>query len=124
MDMSQEHEGPSMALIVRKDLRLSAGKVAVQCSHAAVSCALVARKHEPRLMERWHSSGGRKISLAVDSLDLLKELMIKAKSAGLITHMVKDAGHTEIPPGTITVLGIGPAPKSSINALTGELEPY
>lgn len=124
MDMSQEHEGPSMALIVRKDLRLSAGKVAVQCSHAAVSCALVARKHEPRLMERWQSSGGRKISLAVDSLDLLKELMIKAKSAGLITHMVKDAGHTEIPPGTITVLGIGPAPKSSINALTGELKPY
>ena len=124
MDMSQEHEGPSMALIVRKDLRLSAGKVAVQCSHAAVSCALVARKHEPRLMERWQSSGGRKISLAVDSLDLLNELMIKAKSAGLITHMVKDAGHTEVPPGTITVLGIGPAPKSSINALTGELEPY
>ena len=124
MDMSQEHEGPSMALIVRKDLRLSAGKVAVQCSHAAVSCALIARKHEPRLMERWQFSGGRKISLAVDSLDLLKELMIKAKSAGLITHMVKDAGHTEIPPGTITVLGIGPAPKSSINALTGELEPY
>jgi len=75
-------------------------------------------------MERWHSSGGRKISLAVDNLDLLKELMIKAKSAGLITHMVKDAGHTEIPPGTITVLGIGPAPKSSINALTGELKPY
>ena len=124
MDMSQEHEGPSMALIVRKDLRLSAGKVAVQCSHAAVSCALIARKHEPRLMERWQFSGGRKISLAVDSLDLLKELMIKAKSAGLITHMVKDAGHTEIPPGTITVLGIGPAPKSSINALTGELKPY
>ena len=124
MDMSQEHEGPSMALIVRKDLRLSAGKVAVQCSHAAVSCALIARKHEPRLMERWQSSGGRKISLAVDSLDLLKELMIKAKSAGLITHMVKDAGHTEVPPGTITVLGIGPAPKSSINALTGELKPY
>ena len=123
MDMSQEHEGPSMALIVRKDLRLSAGKVAVQCSHAAVSCALIARKHEPRLMERWQSSGGRKISLAVDSLDLLKELVIKAKSAGLITHMVKDAGHTEIPPGTITVLGIGPAPKSSINALTGELKP-
>ena len=113
-----------MALIVRKDLRLSAGKVAVQCSHAAVSCALIARKHEPRLMERWQFSGGRKISLAVDSLDLLKELMIKAKSAGLITHMVKDAGHTEIPPGTITVLGIGPAPKSSINALTGELKPY
>jgi len=124
MDMSQEHEGPSMALIVRKDLRLSAGKVAVQCSHAAVSCALIARKSEPRLMERWQSSGGRKISLAIDSLESLKELVGEAKSAGWITHLVKDAGHTEMPPGTSTGLGIGPAPKSSINALTGELKSY
>ena len=75
-------------------------------------------------MERWQSSGGRKISLAIDSLESLKEIMGKAKSAGLITHLVKDAGHTEVPPSTITVLGIGPAPKSSINALTGELKPY
>tara|TARA_B100000925_G_scaffold30389_1_gene20196 strand:- start:156 stop:530 length:375 start_codon:yes stop_codon:yes gene_type:complete len=124
MDMSQEHDGPSMALIVRKDLRLSAGKVAVQCSHAAVSCALIAKKSEPRIMERWQSSGGRKISLGIDNIDLLKEIMGKAKSAGLITHLVKDAGHTEVSPGTITVLGIGPAPKSSISALTGELKPY
>lgn len=124
MDMSQEHDGPSMALIVRKDLQLSAGKAAVQCSHAAVSCALIAKKSEPRLMERWQSSGARKISLAIDDLDSLKQIMGKAKSAGLITHLVKDAGHTEIPSGTITVLGIGPAPRSNINALTSELKPY
>ena len=124
MDMSQEHNCPSMALIVRKDLRLSAGKAAVQCSHAAVSCALIAKKSEPRLMERWQSSGARKISLAIDDVDSLKQLMGKAKSSGLITHLVKDAGHTEIPSGTITVLGIGPAPISSIRALTSELKPY
>ncbi len=122
--MSREHDGPSMALIVRKDLKLSAGKLAVQCSHAAVNCSLTAKKTEPRLMERWQSNGGRKICLAINDLESLKLLMGKSKSAGLITHLIKDAGHTEIPPGTITVLGIGPAPKSSIDALTSELKPY
>ena len=122
--MSREHDGPSMALIVRKDLKLSAGKLAVQCSHAAVNCSLTAKKTEPRLMERWQSNGGRKICLAINDLESLKLLMGKSKSAGLITHLIKDAGHTELPPGTITVLGIGPAPKSSIDALTSELKPY
>ena len=124
MDMSREHDGPSMALIVRKDLKLSSGKLAVQCSHAAVNCSLTAKKTEPRLMERWQSNGARKICFAINDLESLKILMGKSKSAGLITHLIKDAGHTEIPPGTITVLGIGPAPKSSIDALTSELKPY
>ena len=122
--MSREHDGPSMALIVRKDLKLSPGKLAVQCSHAAVNCSLTAKKTEPRLMERWQSNGGRKICLAINDLESLKLLMGKSKSAGLITHLIKDAGHTVLPPGTITVLGIGPAPKSSIDALTSELKPY
>jgi PTH2 family peptidyl-tRNA hydrolase len=42
----------------------------------------------------------------------------------LITHLVKDAGHTEIPSGTITVLGIGPGPRRSIDALVQDLKPY
>ena len=83
MDMSQEHDGPSMALIVRKDLQLSAGKAAVQCSHAAVSCALIAKKSEPRLMERWQSSGARKISLAIDDLDFIKANNGQGKISGI-----------------------------------------
>ena len=60
MDMLQEHDGPSMALIIRRDLKLSTGKIAVQCSHAAVNCALLARKNEPRIMERWQANGAEK----------------------------------------------------------------
>ncbi|HII45586.1 MAG TPA: aminoacyl-tRNA hydrolase [Candidatus Poseidoniaceae archaeon] len=122
--MSREHDGPSMALIVRKELHLSSGKIAVQCAHAAVSCALMAKKNEVRIMERWQASGARKICLEVEDLASLKSIMTQAKSAGLITYLVKDAGQTEVAAGTITVLGIGPGPRNSIDALVSDLKPY
>jgi len=33
----------------------------------------------------------------------------------------EDAGHTEIPSGTKTVLGLGPAPNNLIDQVTGDL---
>ena len=122
--MASTPDDPTMALIVRHDLKLSAGKTAVQCAHAAVSCTLGARKSHARLVERWRQSGARKICLKVDDLHALQRLAGQAQSAGLVTHIVKDAGHTEVEPGTITVLGIGPGPRRSIDALVGELKPY
>lgn len=35
---------------------------------------------------------------------------------------MKDAGHTELPPGTITCLGIGPDDDKKIDKITGNLK--
>ena len=35
---------------------------------------------------------------------------------------VTDAGHTQIAPGTITCLSIGPAPEENIDKITGDLK--
>ncbi|NCG00933.1 MAG: aminoacyl-tRNA hydrolase [Euryarchaeota archaeon] len=115
---------PSMVFIARHDLKMSAGKLAVQCSHAAVSCTMNARKTHARLVERWRNAGARKICLRADDLATLQRLAGQAQVAGLVTYLVKDAAHTEVPPGTITVLGIGPAPRRAIDALVSELKPY
>lgn len=122
--MASMPEAPTMVLIVREDLRLSSGKVAVQCAHAAVSCTLAARKSQARLVERWRQAGARKICLKVKTLSELQMLAGQAQTAGFVMHLVKDAGHTEVEPGTITVLGIGPGPRRSIDALVGDLKPY
>ena len=37
----------TMVLVTRKDLKLSKGKLAAQCSHAAVECALKAKRIRP-----------------------------------------------------------------------------
>ena len=81
-------------------------------------------KTNPIVGESWRQSGARKICLKIDNLNELQRLAGQAQSAGLVTHLVKDAGHTEVEPVTITVLGIGPGPRRSIDALVGELKPY
>ena len=81
--MASTPEAPTMALIVRHDLRLTAGKVAVQCAHAAVSCTLAARKSHARLVERWRQSGARKICLKAETLSDLQMLAGRAQGAGL-----------------------------------------
>ena len=57
----------------------------------------------------------------VDCEDDFYPLQEQAEKLGIATNLVVDAGHTEIPPGTKTVLGVGPAPANLIDQVTGEL---
>ncbi|CAM9571063.1 unnamed protein product [Choristocarpus tenellus] len=45
----------------------------------------------------------------------------KAQDAGLVNYLVMDAGHTQIPAGSRTVLAIGPAPVSAFEGITSHL---
>lgn len=120
--MSSPVEGPTMVLVSRADLKLSKGKLAAQCAHAAVDCALAAKRSAGRMYERWKAGGARKIVVQCETIDDMKELFAKAQKANLVVSMIKDAGHTEIPAGTLTVIAIGPAPRRSVDALTGDLK--
>lgn len=60
--------------------------------------------------------------MQIKSLDELEVLMGKAQSLGITAEVIQDAGRTQIDPGSLTVLGVGPAPKSAVNQVTGELK--
>ncbi len=108
--------------MVRGELRLTAGKAAVQVAHAAVMLARRAEGHDPREFEAWEAAGQRKIALVVPTLRELEEVERRARAAGIPTVWVEDAGLTEVPAGTRTCLGLGPAPDRVLEPVTGALE--
>ncbi|HEY9247119.1 MAG TPA: peptidyl-tRNA hydrolase Pth2 [Candidatus Methanoperedens sp.] len=106
-------------IIVRDDLKLSKGKLAVQVAHAAVSAYEFAN---PDVRDGWKEGGQKKVVLRVPGLPDLFELKEVARRQGLPTALITDAGLTEVPPGTITVLGIGPAEIGQLDKITGHLK--
>jgi PTH2 family peptidyl-tRNA hydrolase len=110
-----------MVIVLRGELRLTAGKAAVQVAHAAVILAEEARNRSPEAYRAWSAGGQKKIALSVPTLLELETLARKARSLGISWVLVEDAGFTEVPPGTKTCLGLGPAPVAEIDAVTGGL---
>lgn len=110
-----------MVVVARDDLRLSPGKLAVQVAHAAVECSLISKREKPKWFKAWREQGSKKVVVKADKLDDLYDLKRRAEELGLIAEIIKDAGLTEVPPGTETVLGIGPAPSDKVDKITGNL---
>ena len=118
-------KGPcKMVLVVRTDVGMGKGKVAAQCAHAAVMCYKKALREAPEMIERWEGAGVTKVCVKVDSEEALLELAFKAKEAGVVHGVVRDAGRTQIAAGTMTVLGVGPAPLDIMQQITGHLKLY
>lgn len=105
-------------LVLRADLSMSPGKAAAQAAHAS----LLAHDAAPVEARRaWKNSGAKKVALKVATLKELLKLRDEARQMGLPHGLVEDAGHTELPPGTVTALGVGPAEESEVDRLTGDL---
>jgi len=111
-----------MVILSRRDLRLSKGKLAAQAAHAAVTCANKARSDNTDWYRSWISEGQKKVVLEVDDKEDMFRYYMQAKDKGIPCCTIQDAGMTEIPPGTITVAAIGPAPENIIDRITGELK--
>lgn len=119
--MSPVAEEIKLVVVVRTDLGLSKGKLAVQVAHASVNCAMQASRSKRTLYDEWYRGGQKKIVAKVATMRELLELKSMAEAKGLITSLVTDAGLTQVPPGTTTCLGIGPAQTGDVDPLTGDL---
>ena len=108
-------------ILVRKDLKMSKGKAAAQVAHGAVEAVLKSDKH---LISKWRSAGMKKVTLSVNSEKELFKFLQIAKDSGLVTALIRDAGRTEISPGSPTVLAIGPDYENKIDQVTKDLPMY
>ncbi|ODQ65332.1 PTH2-domain-containing protein [Nadsonia fulvescens var. elongata DSM 6958] len=118
------HDESRMALIVRTDLGMEKGKAAAQCAHAALACYKATMKYDMDMLNRWEHRGQAKITLKCRSQEEMDELFAKAISLGIVAKIIHDAGRTQIAAGSATVLGLGPAPKSVLDEITGKLKLY
>jgi len=116
--MDLEKSEYKQVIVVRDDLNLSRGKLAVQVAHASI---MGYELSDPKEREKWKMEGQKKIVLKVKNLEELMEVFKRAKKEGLPSAYVKDAGLTEVKPGTITAVVIGPAPSKRIDKITGNL---
>ncbi|MDR0373699.1 MAG: peptidyl-tRNA hydrolase Pth2 [Nitrososphaerota archaeon] len=109
-------------IVFRMDLQMGKGKIAAQAGHAAISSAQDAFVHHKKWWDAWLFEGQKKVALKVQTEKELCELKEVAEDLGLPHALIVDRGLTQIPEGTITCLGIGPAPAEKINRLTGQLK--
>lgn len=109
-------------IVIRTDLGMSVGKIAVQAAHASQLSLEIAQKLTPDVVDAWYAEGYRKIVCKVASLEKLVILKDDAERVNLPSSFVMDMGLTEIEPDTITAIGIGPARSEVINPITKELE--
>ena len=106
-------------IAIRKDLKLSKGKTASQAAHASLGAY---KRADGKVRQAWEREGSKKVVVGVAGLRELEELHRKARQDRLPCYIVKDAGRTEVEPGTATALGIGPVREGEADRLTGNLK--
>ncbi len=110
------------AIVIRNDLGISKGKIAGQTSHASVSAYEKTKKSNPEIAQAWFSEGQKKIVLKVQSEQELLDYFNQCKRAGIPCELIRDAGHTQLEPGTLTCFGAGPWDEQAIDKILGKLK--
>ncbi len=111
-----------LVCVVNQSLKMGKGKLAAQVGHASIEAFLRAGVSHPHYVEAWLAAGQKKICLKVPDEHHFESLQIAAKKAGVPTHLVRDAGHTQIPKGSKTVFALGPYDEATLDNITGDLK--
>lgn len=127
-------------ILVRRDLKMPAGKMAAQVAHASLAVILnqmdTLESTQTELVHTlWMEKGGpidlwvnrsfTKVCLGVDSLEDLEKYYAQASNSGQLCSRIVDEGRTffnGIP--TPTCVAIGPGFVEDIDAIVGHLKLY
>jgi len=106
-------------ILVRNDLKMPKGKLAVQVAHASVEATFNSSRE---IVEKWQYEGMKKVVLKVENKEELLKYKKLAESYKLKVALIRDAGKTFLNPGTITCLAIGPDKEEKIDLVTRDLK--
>ncbi len=118
LKLTKTKEEYKQCIVMRTDLKLSKGKAAAQAAHASILSYELATVRDRK---NWKEQGQRKVVLKVKNLDEIYNLKYESEKLNLPVAIVEDAGLTEVAPGTVTAIGIGPARTEQIDKVTKDL---
>jgi peptidyl-tRNA hydrolase len=139
-----------MYLVVRESINMSIGKMAAQCAHASQMLTLkymelkdISRSTQKQLSQlldndkqdllakykamsshisifgQWMTDSFRKVVLRADEKEWIR---LKDEIKDQLHVVVRDAGLTELEPGTETVVGLWPVRKSQVSKTVKRLQ--
>ncbi len=106
-------------ILVRDDLKMPKGKLAVQVAHASVEAVLGCSSEK---VNAWRREGMKKVVLRVVDEEDLRFYLNKARSHKIKTAIITDAGKTFFKTSTTTCCAIGPDDEGKIDVVTGDLK--
>lgn len=106
-------------MVVRNDLKMGKGKIAAQCCHGSLGAY---KKTNPEKIRKWENEAYAKVVCKVNSLEELLELKKQAIINKVSYYLVVDAGRTQLPTSTATVLALGPDEDEILDKITGDLK--
>ena len=106
-------------IVVRKDLKMDKGKIAAQVAHASLEAY---KKADPKEVVEWEAEGMKKVVVCVKDIKELMKIKGEVMQAKLPYSLISDSGRTQLKPGTVTALGIGPAEEEKIDYITKNLK--
>ncbi|CAH1119257.1 unnamed protein product [Phaedon cochleariae] len=110
-----------MTFVVNSSLKMGVGKIAAQVGHACLGLYReLVKVDKQEVLDLWEDIGEKKIVLKGKDDVHLMQLFEKAKLENIPCYLVKDAGHTQIAPGSVTVLSLFGL-EEDVNKITGKL---
>jgi len=111
-----------LAIVVRKDLGMSCGKIAGQVGHASVMASYTPTNTDSQMkVLKWYGEGQKKIVLKTQNEESLSIIANNAENQNLTIYFVRDFGLTQIAPNTLTCIAIGPDEDNKIDSVVGGL---
>lgn len=113
-----------MVFVVNSSLEMGQGKIAAQVAHAAIALHSILLQNESKFgnsLLKWFEFGETKIVLKGDTSKHLIDLQSMAMNRGIPCYLVQDAGKTQVPKGSVTVLSLF-GRVDIIDSVTGQLK--
>jgi PTH2 family peptidyl-tRNA hydrolase len=109
-------------IVVRADLGMGKGKLSAQVAHSSLGAYKKISKANPEIARAWEEEGQKKVVLKVGSESELLDFYNKGKAAGIPCELIRDAGHTQVEPGTLTCFAAGPWDEKTLDEIFGKLK--